>query len=807
MALLDEKTRNEYLKELGYGSVKDFQRATMYPQWVDGVYGVQTDNALRTAYNVHKYCKNFDTKEFRCECGGKYCGGYPDYMKPAELKHIQAIRDHYGRPITITSGLRCKEWNRVLNGSVENSGHLHGVALDFYQQGVTDTLANRKSALKYFMSLPNHKFSYGANMNGSDGIYRSASYMGNAMHTETYNNESSQPDGKLNVDGIGGAVTVRALQKRMGTPQDGIISGQNKALGKYYPSLTAVQYGYGGSKCIAAVQRWAGCADDGIWGKDTSLAVQKKLISLGYSVGSWGADGIFGTDSMKALQKWLNNDKPTPVPPTPTDYYKMIDVSEFQSSIDWSKVKADGVKGVIVRCGGRGGESGNFYEDVKFVEYIKGAHAVGLPVGIYFLTQAVNAAEGKAEAEFTIAQWAKVGVPISYPICIDSENVTWTNKDGTKGYGRANDRNLSRAKRTEAIKGFCDECKRQGYESMLYASVTWLENQVDMSKLSCAVWVAQYYSVCQYEGKYIIWQYTSEGRVNGVSGVVDMNRCYVQPKAVNPPKPTPTPDKKPYGGEYPNDAEIRAASNVGIHEGIKAWCKEIADSDKYHYVTFTDDTYTHECPICTKRTYDLGWNCIGFAFASWRHGGNIPCACNCGVLYNGLGDNYYYWSDADVLASMKKRIGVNDIRLIRNSNKAIPESMLEVGDLLMFYVGKTYKHMAVYVGNGKYADSTSGRTPNIKTGVSYAKSGMNCLFAIRYTGTRPYLAKYDEGTAVKKLQNYLIWFGLDLGSWGADGIFGEATEKAVKVMQKTLGVEVDGLVGTDTLKAMKAYKK
>lgn len=786
MALLDEKTRNQYLKELGYGSVKDFQKAVMYPQWVDGVYGVQTDNALRTAYNVHKNCKNFVTKEFMCECGGRFCGGYPDFMKPSILKHIQTIRDHYGVPIDITSGLRCKEYNAELNGSAENSGHLKGLAVDFYQRGVTDTLGNRKSSISYIRNLPNHKFSYGQAMYGTDGLYRSAAYMGNAMHTETYNSESSQPDGKLNVDGIGGYQTIKALQKRFNTPQDGIISGQNKALGKYYPNITAVQYGYGGSKCVAALQRWAGCTDDGIWGQDTSKAVQKKLISLNYSVGSWGADGIFGADSVKALQRWLNGDTPKPVPPTPTDYYKMIDVSEFQSSVDWAKVKADGVKGVIVRCGGRGGESGNIYADAKYMEYIKGAHAVGLPVGIYFLTQAVNSAEGKAEAEYTIRKWAEAGIPISYPICIDSENVEWENPDGTKGYGRANDRNLSKSKRTEAIKGFCDECARQGYKSMLYASLTWLEDCVDMSKLSCDVWVAQYYTECQYKGKYIIWQYTSNGKVNGIPDVVDLNRCYVQPKAVNPPKHTP----QPYSGDYPTAADIRQSQIGGL-------CRACREQSAWSY----GSEYGFENNPTIERSRFKS-TCVTY----------VSCVMQRIKVF---ASGECLWHDGTGYGDGKVR-GANSLMTVTyHDNKPLSEISLQTGDVVFYDDNKSGEmgnggHEEIFNGtrNGTHSFFFSGGTGSYhNTSNNNREPNTRKVLATVRLKPRTYLQFGDDGEGVKKLQNYLLWFGCDLGKWGADGVWGEDTEAAVGKLQQALGVEVDYLVGNDTLKAMKAYKK
>ena len=107
------------------------------------------------------------------------------------------------------------------------------------------------------------------------------------------------PAPKLNVDGIGGTCTVRAMQRFFGTPQDGVISGQNKAQSKYYPALKAVEYGKGGSVCDKKLQKWVGTAQDGVIGEQTVKAWQKKI---GVS-----ADGNFGVNSMKAWQKYLND--------------------------------------------------------------------------------------------------------------------------------------------------------------------------------------------------------------------------------------------------------------------------------------------------------------------------------------------------------------------------------------------------------------------------------------------------------------------------------------------------------------------
>ena len=188
MSLLTKATRKKWMKLLGYeyskdGILKMQKKYFKRKQDCDGIYGSDTDKLLRQLHHVKVYATDFKPEEFRCPCG--HCTGYPTWMRVNELKHIQTIRTHYGKPMTITSGLRCEYENKRLNGSVADSAHKVGKAVDFYMQGVTDTVPNRNKALKWIKALPHHAFTYGAYMVGSDGIYRQADGMGNAMHTET----------------------------------------------------------------------------------------------------------------------------------------------------------------------------------------------------------------------------------------------------------------------------------------------------------------------------------------------------------------------------------------------------------------------------------------------------------------------------------------------------------------------------------------------------------------------------------------------------------------------------------------------
>lgn len=188
MALLTVEKRKEYFKKLGLGeynadNIRKLQKKYFRAKDVDGKYGIDTDRLLRHVYNC-SLVKDFKPEEFKCECGGRYCTGYPSYMKQVELKHLQSIRNHFGKPMQITCGLRCKPYNNSLRGSIPNSKHLTGYAADFYAAGVTDTLANRKKTIGWIKKQPNHGYSYGNGYN-SYGAAISAGYMGNCIHTDT----------------------------------------------------------------------------------------------------------------------------------------------------------------------------------------------------------------------------------------------------------------------------------------------------------------------------------------------------------------------------------------------------------------------------------------------------------------------------------------------------------------------------------------------------------------------------------------------------------------------------------------------
>lgn len=165
-----------------------------------------------------------------------------------------------------------------------------------------------------------------------------------------------------------------------------------------------------------------------------------------------------------------------------------------------------------------------------------------------------------------------------------------------------------------------------------------------------------------------------------------------------------------------------------------AWAKKIAADNSYHYVKYSLGKKAHECPIChnhPKGAYH-GWNCIGYAWGSWHHGAGLASKCNCGVFTDADYEKLMKVSEAEALKIAKSKIGLNDIKLYRNKN-GLSFSQLKKGDIVVFFKGSNYVHTALYIGDGKIADCTSGRSDNIKYGATPSNK-WTIKMAFRYTG-------------------------------------------------------------------------
>lgn len=153
-------------------AIQDFQEANDLK--VDGIAGVKTQEALIKAVSESKFksdapsnpsqgngasddywdnIKYFKRQEFACPC--PRCGGFPVEPKQLLVEKCDEVREHFGKPMTISSGVRCQKHNDELSGSVRNSRHVQGKAVDFAVSGVSGSKVKA-----YVDTLPGIRYSY-----------------------------------------------------------------------------------------------------------------------------------------------------------------------------------------------------------------------------------------------------------------------------------------------------------------------------------------------------------------------------------------------------------------------------------------------------------------------------------------------------------------------------------------------------------------------------------------------------------------------------------------------------------------------
>lgn len=188
---------------------------------------------------------------------------------------------------------------------------------------------------------------------------------------------------------------------------------------------------------------------------------------------------------------------------------KGIDVSKWQGDIDWQKVRQVGIQHAMIRAGY--GSNANQI-DPKLQANVDGCEANGVHYGFYWYSYATNAAEARAEAKLmlsTIKNY-KPDMPIAYDIEYEPSILA-----------------LDNATRTAMVKAFLSEVEAAGYYGILYASTNFISTYLNYNQLTAYdVWAAQYGSQCTCTMPYGMWQYTSSGKVNGISGNVDMDMIY-----------------------------------------------------------------------------------------------------------------------------------------------------------------------------------------------------------------------------------------------------------------------------------------
>ena len=271
----------------------------------------------------------------------------------------------------------------------------------------------------------------------------------------------------------------------------------------------------------------------------------------------------------------------------------VIDVSGWQGDIDWAKAKADGVEGAIIRLGY--GEGNN--ADKKAQRNISECKRLGIPFGIYWYSYADTPALAKEEGTDVVAKLKQFGVnpsDLAYPVYYDLEKWTW------EGHQPPTDPNVY----NNIVNNWYSALQSAGYKNLgVYSYTSYLQGPLKHADIYAkTTWVAQYGARMGFDSfptNSRGWQYTSSGKVDGISGNVDMNafgnKAYVNGGSSNALQAAIDVRKMtavtiPNGNYYIN-VRSKVASSVDIPGGSAADSTAIqlysGNSSKAQQFTFT----------------------------------------------------------------------------------------------------------------------------------------------------------------------------------------------------------------------------
>ena len=189
--------------------------------------------------------------------------------------------------------------------------------------------------------------------------------------------------------------------------------------------------------------------------------------------------------------------------------YKGIDISAWQGAPDFSRVKTDGVQFIIARAG-----YGSNNIDKQFRRNADECNRLGIPLGVYWFSYALTAAEAAQEARYCLE--AVKPYRLEYPIYFDLEY-------DTIRYAAKNGVTITKALATQMVTAFCNEIERARHYAAKYSDADYLTRMFDQKALArYDLWYAWYNSKCNRSDAGV-WQYSSKGRVGGISGNVDMD--------------------------------------------------------------------------------------------------------------------------------------------------------------------------------------------------------------------------------------------------------------------------------------------
>ena len=185
-----------------------------------------------------------------------------------------------------------------------------------------------------------------------------------------------------------------------------------------------------------------------------------------------------------------------------------VDISTWNSGVNYNAVKADGIVAAILRAG-YGREVSQ--KDSQFETHYRGCRNAGIKVGIYWYSYADGVDDAEQEARACLA--VLNGREIDLPVYFDMEEAWQTSMGSTK--------------LTAMAKRFCETIEKGGYRAGVYSNLNWFYNYLDYDYLKSrySIWLAQ------WSGSYSlgcdIWQNSETGDISGISGMVSLRKLYL----------------------------------------------------------------------------------------------------------------------------------------------------------------------------------------------------------------------------------------------------------------------------------------
>lgn len=490
---------------------------------------------------------------------------------------------------------------------------------------------------------------------------------------------------------------------------------------------------------------------------------------------------------------------------------KCIDTSYWQgkhSVEDWQKVRKT-CSHAIHRASYTSQSSFSLDTDSTFVTNLNNAHKAGLKCGAYHYSQAITVTEAKREANYLCDILDRHRDLIDYYVVCDYE------------FGKRLNSNIG-TKASEIANAFCDVVKSRGYSPCIYANYSMLTSYLKAPKYP--IWVAQYNSTCSYKGEKVLWQYTSSGSVDGISGRVDLS--YVYNESIPTPTP-PKPEPQTYDGELPGVHVKKTASQV-IADALK-WGKWIVNDNTFHYGEYGNRAYitptskyyadgkykaiynvTHSsgCHFCgseerrkKKDARALGYNgenweytyvCNTFVTAMFAHGGmESTCLnkCRSGSCVGMTTSGRSYALDNSKNWTYKGKLAIKDLKA--------GDVLVSTSHMQCVYAPVSSTRVKIIEATsyiGKYGSTASDNSIRIKE----KKPSYTSVY--RFTGSVDADIPIRHGEYSDRVvlwQKFLNWAGYNCGT--ADGQFGDKTLEATKAFQSKNGLTVDGEVGSKSL--------